>query len=632
MAGSQLPPFRKLNFMPRDIALERRDDGSMVMRQRIPLKEFEKHVPSYLANWAAETPDAVWLAQRRGPARDWERVTYGDGKRRVDALTQALLNLNLPEDRPVMILSGNSIEHALMTMAAMQARLPAAPVSPGYSLMSEDFIKLKHVFNLLTPGVIMVQDGPAFAKALQALDLTGVTVVHVDRPVPGVDSAAYHDWEQTPVTDAVAQSLAAITPKTIGKLLFTSGSTGMPKAVINTQEMMTANVAMGQQACPRDPDETRRTVLDWLPWNHCMGGNATFHSVLADGGAFYVDDGRPLPGQFDETIRNLREISPTYYGSVPAGFAALVSAMERDDDLCHAFFKNLRQLGYGGATLPGDLYTRMQDLAVKYTGHRIVFSTGWGSTETAPTATYTYWETERVGLIGLPYAGMELKMVPVGDKYELRLRGVTVTPGYYRQPELTEKAFDEEGFYMIGDAGVFVDESRPEEGLVFAGRVVEDFKLDTGTFVHVGSLRVAAVAAMSPVAQDAVVAGQDKSWIALLVFPNILASRQVAGLPDANAEELIRHPAVIAKVAEGLKAHNVANSGSSTRIGRAMLMSEPPSVDGNEITDKGYMNQRATLDRRADFVTRLFADQPDDAVIVIDQRTLPQSARPVAAE
>lgn len=631
MTGSALPPFHKLNFMPRDIALDRRADGSIVMSQRIPLMAYERHIPVFLDKWATETPDAVWLAQRRGPERDWMRISFGEAKRRVDALTQALLDLNLPQDRPVMILSGNSIEHALMTQAAMQARLPAAPVSPGYSLMSEDFVKLKHVFNLLTPGVIMVQDGPAFAKALNALDLTGVTIVHVERPAPGVDSIAYAELERTPVTDAVAQSIAAITPDTIGKLLFTSGSTGMPKAVINTQKMMTANVAMGQQACPRDPAENTRTVLDWLPWNHTMGGNATFHGVLADGGTFYIDDGRPLPGQFDETIRNLREISPTYYGSVPAGFAALVSAMERDPQLCEAFFKNLRQLGYGGATLPDDLYTRMQDLAVKYSGKRYVFSTGWGCTETAPTATYTYWETERVGLIGLPYAGMELKMVPVGDKYELRLRGVTVTPGYYRQPELTEKAFDEEGFYKIGDAGVFVDENRPEEGLVFSGRVVEDFKLLTGTFVHVGSLRVAAVAAMTPVAQDAVVAGQDKDYVALLVFPNVMACRQIAGLPEAGAAELIRHPAVIATVRDGLKVYNAENPGSSSRVGRALLMSEPPSVDGNEITDKGYINQRATLDRRTDLAKRLFADAPDAEVIVLDQRTV---SRPegVAAE
>ena len=630
MAGSQLPPFHKLNFMPRDIDLERRADGSMVMRQRIPLQAYERHIPAFLAKWAVEAPDAVWLAQRRGPNRDWEKVTYGAAKQRVDALTQALLNLGLAEDRPVMILSGNSIEHALMTQAAMQARLPAAPVSPGYSLMSQDFTKLKHVFELLTPGVIMVQDGPAFANALKTLDLTGVAVVHVERPAPGVDSLAYADLEKTPVTGAVAESIAAITPQTIGKLLFTSGSTGMPKAVINTQQMMTANVAMGQQACPRDPSETKRTVLDWLPWNHTMGGNSTFHSVLADGGSFYIDDGRPLPGQFDETIRNLREVSPTYYGSVPAGFAALVSAMERDSELCEAFFKDLRQLGYGGATLPDDLYTRMQNLAVKYTGKRYVFSTGWGCTETAPTATYTYWETERVGLIGLPFAGMELKMVPVGDKYELRLRGVTVTPGYYRQPELTEKAFDEEGFYKIGDAGVMVDENRPEEGLVFAGRVVEDFKLMTGTFVHVGSLRVAAVAAMSPAAQDAVVAGQDKDYIALLVFPNVMACRQIAGLPEAGAEELIRHPAVIATVRDGLKTYNAENPGSSTRIARALLMAEPPSVDGNEITDKGYINQRATLERRDDLVQRLFASQPDADVIVLDARTLPEGARQAA--
>ncbi|GGC66151.1 AMP-binding protein [Chelatococcus reniformis] len=630
MVASSLPPFRKINFMSRDIELERRDDGSMVMRSRHELKPYERHVPAYLEHWAKATPDNVWLAQRRGPERPWRKVSFGEAKGIVDGLTQALLNLGLAEDRPVMILSGNSLEHAFMTQAAMQARLPAAPVSPGYSLMSDEFTKLKHVFNLLTPGVIMVQDGPPFERALKALDLTGVTVVHVERPVPGIASVSYTEWESTPVTEAVARSIAAIGPKTIGKLLFTSGSTGMPKAVINTQEMMTANVAMGQQAAPPEPGAVRRTVLDWLPWNHTMGGNSMFNAVLADGGMLYIDDGRPVPGQFDETLRNLREVSPTYYVNVPAGYAALASALEGDESLCNSFFKNVRQLAYGGATLSDDLYDRMQALAIKYTGHRLVFSTGWGCTETAPTATSTYWETERVGLIGLPFAGIELKMIPAGNKYELRLRGITVTPGYYRQPELTQKAFDEEGFYKIGDAGIMVNLDKPEEGLIFAGRVVEDFKLSTGTFVHVGSLRIAAVAAASPVIQDAVIAGQDKDFIAILAWPNVLACRQLAGLPEAGAEELIRHPAVIARLKEGLEAYNADNPGSSTTVSRALLMSEPPSVDGNEITDKGYINQRATLERRAALVDQLFAEPPGADVVVLGKRAA--SGSRVAAE
>src|SRR5207342_2844001 len=394
---------------------------------------------------------------RGGPDRQWRKVSYGQAKRTVDALTQGLLDLGLGEGRPVAILSGNSIEHALMTQAAMQARAPAAPVSPAYSLMSQDHVKLKYLFDLIKPAVVMVQDGPTFEKALKALDLTGVAVVHVARPCDGIKSVSFADLAQTPVTKDVDAAIAKITPDTVGKLLFTSGSTGMPKAVINTQQMMCANAAMMMQCRPRDPHAPLATYLDWMPWNHTMGGNALFNPVLTEGGTLYIDDGRPVPGMNDETLRNLHEISPTYYANVPAGYAALAAAMEKDDALCRSFFKNLGLMAYGGARLPDDLYDRMQALAVRATGERIVFYTGWGSTETAPTSTGTYWDTERVGLIGLPFPGVELKMVPCGSKYELRLRGVNVTPGYFGQPDLTEKAFDEEGYYCIGDAGVFVD-------------------------------------------------------------------------------------------------------------------------------------------------------------------------------
>jgi feruloyl-CoA synthase len=388
--------------------------------------------------------------------------------------------------------------------------------------------------------------------------------------------------------------------------------------VINTQRMMCANVAMAQQTRARLPDDPIPVILDWMPWNHTMGGNALFNVLLADGGTLYIDEGRPLPGAFEPTLRNLREVSPTYFANVPAGYAMLATALEHDDDLARAFFRNLGLLAYGGATLSDDLYARMQALAVRHTGQRIVFFTGWGSTETAPTATSTYWETERVGLIGLPHPGVELKLVPAGPKYEVRLRGLIVTPGYHRQPELTRAAFDEEGFYKIGDAATFVDPADPSQGLVFAGRVVEDFKLSTGTFVHVGPLRVAAIAATSPVIQDALVAGQDKPYVALLAWPNLAACRQLAGQPQATIEELMREPAVRARLRDGLRAHNAANPGSSLRIHAVLLMSEPPSIDGNELTDKGYINQRAALHRRAAWVQRLYAAQPDDEVIVVD--------------
>ena len=333
-------------------------------------------------------------------------------------------------------------------------------------------------------------------------------------------------------------------PGTIVKFLFTSGSTKMPKPVINTQRMWCANQ---QQMCQSMPllTEEPPVLVDWLPWNHTMGGNALFNPLLVEGGTLHIDDGRPVPGLIDETLRNLREISPTYYSNVPAGYGMLATALEQDDALARSFFQQLRLCGYGGATLPDDLYRRLQALAIRHTGERIVMVTGWGATETAPTATSTYWNTERVGLIGLPYPGVELKMVPVGSKYELRLRGPIVTPGYHRQPELTAKAFDEEGFYKIGDAGTFVDPDDPAQGLVFAGRVVEDFKLASGTFVHVGTLRVAAIAAATPVVQDALVAGQDRDYVALLAWPNLAACRLVCGRPDATPQEIVADARVV---------------------------------------------------------------------------------------
>jgi feruloyl-CoA synthase len=612
------PAFRKIDWMERDIAVERRPDGVIVLRSRTSLQPCENHIPASLAKWAAQRPDLIWLAQRTGADRQWRKLSYGEAKRTVDGLTQGILDLGLAPGRPVAILSGNSIEHALMTMAAMQARVAAAPVSPAYSLMSHDHAKLKYLFALIRPAAVMVQDGPTFEKALRALDLDGVAVIHVARPCEGIDSTAFADLAAIPVTSDVERSIAGIKPDTVGKLLFTSGSTGMPKAVINTQAMMCANVAMMMQSRPRGPDAPQAIYLDWMPWNHTMGGNALFNVLLTEGGTLYIDDGRPTPGQIDETLRNLREISPTYYANVPAGYAALASAMEKDDALCRAFFRNLGLMAYGGARLPDDLCDRMQALAIRATGERIVFYTGWGSTETAPTSTGTYWNTERVGLIGLPLPGVELKMVPVGAKYELRVRGLNVTPGYFGQPDLTRAAFDDEGFYCIGDAGVFVDPSDPRQGVAFAGRVVEDFKLTTGTFVHVGSVRTDAIAAATPVVQDALVTGQDRPFVGLLAWPNLAACRQISGNPDAGYEDVVKNPDVLACLLRGLQAHNKSTEGaSSMRIARAMLMAEPASIDGNEITDKGYINQRAGLERRAALVERLYAADPGADVIVL---------------
>ncbi len=608
-------PFKPIEFLSRDVSADRRPDGTVVLQSNHRLKPYERHIPAFLAKWSVEAPDRVWLAQRHGPAREWRKMTYLEAKRQVDAVTQALIDRGFGPDKPIMILSSNSIEFALLTMAAMQARAPVAPVSPAYSVMSRDHAKLRYVFDLIRPGLVFVQNGEIYAGALDALDLDGVLLVHVDKPPPHRQSLPWSELVAGCPTDAVARSIDAIEPKTIGKFLFTSGSTGMPKAVINTQEMMCANIAMGQMARTRKPDDPSPVQLDWLPWNHTMGGNATFQGNLAEGGTTWIDDGKPLPGLFDETLRNLREISPTSFANVPAGYAMLATALEKDDSLAGKFFKNLNSLAYGGATLPDDLYERMEALAVRHTGYRIPFVTGWGATETSPTATTVHWASERVGLIGLPFPGVQLKLVPTVEegRYELRLKSVIVTPGYYKRPDLTAEMFDEEGFYKIGDAGRFVDPDDPSWGLVFDGRVVEDFKLSSGTFVLVGTLRTTAIAAASPVLQDAVVCGEGRDQVGLLGFPNIAACRKVAGdeRVELSTEQLLTHPAVIETVRAGLARMNDECRGSSMQVRRVLLMAEPPSVDGHEITDKGYINQRATRERRKALVDRLYQDGED---------------------
>jgi feruloyl-CoA synthase len=596
-------PFKPIEFLSRDVRAEKRNDGTILLQSNHALKPYERHVPAFLAKWAAQAPDRIWLAQRRGPDRDWLKVTYAEAKRQLDR--------GFGPDKPVMILSSNSIEFALLSMAAMQARAPLVPVSPAYSVMSQDHAKLRYVFDLIKPGMVFVQNGEIYARALAALNLEGVLLVHVDKAPPKMQSLPWSELLATRATDAVAKSIERIEARTVAKFLFTSGSTGMPKAVINTQEMMCANLAMGQMARTRRPDDPSPVQLDWLPWNHTMGGNATFQGNLAEGGTTYIDDGKPLPGLFEETLRNLREISPTYFANVPAGYAMLATALEKEESLAKRFFKNLNSLAYGGATLPSNLYERMETLAVKHTGYRLPFVTGWGSTETAPTATTVHWASERVGLIGLPFPGVQLKLVPTGEagRYELRLKSVIVTPGYHRRPDLTAEMFDEEGFYKIGDAGRFVDPEDPSWGLIFDGRVAEDFKLLSGTFVLVGTLRTTAIAAATPVLQDAVICGQDRDHVGLLGFPNIAACRELADDRGARmtTAELLAHPAVVGALRDGLARMNAECKGSSMQVRRALLMTEPPSVDGHEITDKGYINQRATLERRKVLVDRLYA-------------------------
>lgn len=616
MPAITLPPFKPLPMLPPKIYSQRRGDGTCIIRSLYDLGPMHRSIAHLFEERANQHPERNLLAQRT-PDGPWRFITYGEANQQARAIAQALLDRNLGPETQILILSGNSIEHAIMMLGAMKARVPVAPVSVAYSLFSQDHGKLRHVAALTKPKIIFVDNGPLYAKAIKALDLSGVEIITM---IPAADmlSTSYDTLTNTNAGPAVRASIEAITHGTVAKYLFTSGSTGMPKGVIQTHGMMCAVVAGGEslRAEPPDPNEIPES-LEWMPWSHISAGNIGFNGNLNSGGTIYLDNGKPIPGMFDETIRNLREISPLVFGSAPIAFAMLASAMERDDTLRDKFFAKLRYMGYGGATLSDDLYDRMQALAIKSTGQRIALTTMYGATETQG-ITVVHWLTERVGLIGLPLPGVTLKLVPNGQKLEVRVKGPTVTPGYLNRPDLTEAAFDEEGFYKLGDAAKFVDPLEPAKGLVFDGRVTEDFKLASGTWVSVGTLRAEIIAAVSPLIQDCVVAGLDKEFISVLAWPNMAAAREICA--DANLatpDELLRSPAIVEFVRERLAKQNKGAGGSSNKVQRLMLMSEPPSIDGHEITDKGYVNQSATLDRRAKLVEALYAKAPAEDVIVV---------------
>jgi feruloyl-CoA synthase len=613
-----LPAFRHVNYAERRVDIDRRDDGSLVLRNPHPIGEAATNLIEPLRKWAVEAADRVWLGMRKKPIEgqaygDWETVTYAQANDRVDALAQGMLDRGLSQEAPLMILSGNSIEHALMTYAAILAGAPAVPVSPAYSLMSTDYDKLKYVFELIQPKMIFVQDSTPYQKALSALNLEGVTVVACEGPC----DITYDALVATAKTSAVDDSYNQLNWDMVAKFLFTSGSTGMPKAVITTHRMMCVNSVMGENLIVKDEDEEPPVLLNWLPWNHCFGGNAVLNNLLTAGGTLYIDGGRPVGKAFDETVQNLREIAPTTYSTVPAAYGLLVPALEQDEVLAKNFFSKVKFLSYGGAALAQDLYDRLQKVSIATIGERMILSSGYGATETAPTIMNVHWETDRMGLLGLPLPGIEIKLVPTGSKMEVRVKGDCITPGYFKNPEKTADAYDEEGFYKLGDAAKFVNPDDPSEGLVFDGRVVEDFKLATGTWVSAGRLRVQAVESSGGLLADALVAGLDKAYVGILGFPNVGACQACVGDHDMAVDELVRHPKVLETLAEGLRFHNETNPGSSTRIKRALLMVEPPSVDKGELTDKGYINQSTALSRRADLVDKLYAETPGNDVVVL---------------
>ena len=616
------PAFRKVNYLSNDLDVTRRDNGEIILRLRHELGDYDRNMLVPLRKWAAAEPETLWLAQR-GPDRAWRKISYGQGLAYVNAIAAAVLARGLGPDDAVMVLSGNSLEHALMMYGAIAAGVPVSSISQAYSLMSMDHAKLVYVFDLIKPKIIFVQNGRFFEAALAKLNLDGVEVVHVTDAPGAIPSTDFMDLVETPVGPEVDAAFERLGPDSVCKYLFTSGSTGMPKAVINTHRMLCANAAMARSVVLDHQkwraEEGPSVAVDWLPWSHTFGGNANLHGALVAGASLYIDEGRPLPGLFDETIANLQEISPTTYMNVPVAYSMLLSAMEKDEAMAKTFFKRLKFCAYGGAALSQDLWERFQQLAIRTTGERVIFTTGWGSTETAPVATSVFRESERVGMIGLPLPGVELKLVPVGHTYEVRVRGALITPGYFKEPKKTAEAFDAEGFYCIGDAAKFLDPEDPAQGLVFDGRVAEDFKLDTGTWVQAGRLRVDLVGAAAPVIQDAVICGHDRKYVAALVWPNWVGLPKVVTdeAAQSSLDTMLNSGQLLEHVRAGIRAHNRANPGSSTAIKRVLFMAEPPSMDGGEITDKGYINQKAALTRRAHLVEKLYADPPENDVIVI---------------
>lgn len=608
-------PRAAIDFAPPRMTVTRRDDGALLLRSPEPLAEPTPRITDWLVEWAARTPERVFLAAK-GADGGWRRVRYGQALTAVRARAQALLDHGLGPERPLMILSDNSIEHALLALAAMHVGVPACPVSPAYALMSEDHGKLIAIAAALTPGLVFAEQGALFAGALASLArevpaLASVPVVTGDgEGAPG--AIALHTLTTTEPGPAVEATYAAVTPDTVAKVLFTSGSTGTPKGVLNTHRMLTSNQQMIRQVWPfvtRTPPEP----VDWLPWNHTFGGNHNFNMVLANGGTLYIDSGKPAPNRIQPTIDMLREISPTVYFNVPRGFDILLDYLERDTGLRDNLFARLQLIFYAGAALPQTLWDRLEALSLAARGELVPLVSAWGSTETSPLVTSVHFPIPRAGVIGLPVPGTELKLLPSGDKLEMRVRGPNVTPGYWRDPDRTRSAFDDEGFYCIGDAGRFADPDHPEKGLVFDGRVAENFKLTTGTWVDVGTLRVEAISALAPVAQDCVITGHDQAEVGLLIFVNPVGVRSLlpAGPGDLSLAEQLAQPTVRTHVAQRLAAFNAGDHlSSSRRLTRALLLATPPDIDKGEITDKGYINQRAVLAHRAALVEALYTDDP----------------------
>jgi feruloyl-CoA synthase len=613
-------PLRPVRLGAADVALERRGDGAVLMRSPHPLPAYPRTLTERLAHWATAAPDRVFLAQRNASGA-WRTMTYAETYAAVRRIAAALLERGLDADRPVAILSGNDIEHALLGLAAMHVGIPYAPISVPYSLLSQDFGKLKAIVEVLGPGLVFVANGGAFARAIAAALPHGVEIVVTNDPPPGRATTLFAQLIKASATADVETAHARVLPGGPAKILFTSGSTGRPKGVENTHRMLCANQAMIRAGLAFLADAPP-VIVDWLPWNHTFGSNHNFGLVLDNGGSLYIDEGKPLPGAIAATVRNLRDIAPTIYFNVPKGFEMLLPYLTAEPALRETFFSRLKVMFYAGAALAQHVADAYEELAVHTTGERILFMSSLGSTETAPAALSCNWDCDRVGNVGLPLPGVELKLVPREGKLEARLKGENIMPGYWRAPALTADAFDEEGFYKIGDALKFVDPNDPAEGLLFDGRLAEDFKLATGSWVSVGPLRAAFIAHFAPLVRDVVLAGADRDEVTALIFPDLDACRKIAArLPaDAPAPLLLADQSVMAAFARSIDTFAAASTGASSRVTRAVLLGESPSLDIGEMTDKGSINQRAVLAHRAAIVEELYAAAPAPHVIVAGSR------------
>jgi feruloyl-CoA synthase len=600
---------RRVRMRTSGATLHHREGGVSLIKPDEALRSYPKVLTDRIAHWARVSPEKICIA-KRGADQQWRTLTYAQVHDSVRRIGQALLDRGLSAERPVAILSDNDLEHFLLTYAGQHVGIPTAPLSPAYSLVSKDFGKLRHCLDILTPGLVFVSHGGHYGRAIEAVVEKDVEVVAMAAPPARRNATLFSALHATEPTHDVEVAHEKIDPDSPAKFLFTSGSTAMPKAVTNTHRMICSNQQMIAQIFGFLEDDPP-VIVDWLPWNHTFGGNHDVGIALYNGGTFYIDDGKPGPG-IEKTVRNLREISTTVYFNVPKGYEDLLPFLRADRDLRESFFRRLGLMFYAGAGLSQPVWDAYRELAAATCGERVIMATGLGSTETSPMSIQTSWETDRAGTIGLPVPGVELKLVPHGAKLEARVRGPNITPGYWRQPQLTDKVFDEEGFYRFGDAVRFVDPGDINKGLLFDGRLNEDFKLANGTWVSVGPLRARFLGHFAPLVRDVVIAGHDRDFLAALIFPDFdaCAALCVDGVAGATPSVILRNDAVRAEFQSRLENFAAESTGSSNRIVRAILCEEPPSLDAGEITDKGSFNQRNVLDRRAALVEQMYMSEP----------------------